>query len=179
MASITASDVVEILDRLEQHGIEVWVSGGWGVDALLGHQTREHADLDITISAEAREAYSAVMDALGFRTYRIDNEFNWVLSDAKGRLVDVHLVDFSETAVNEAGKEIYGPAGLEFEVGSLEGRGTIAGRSVKCETADFQVRGHATYTPDDKDYKDVLALCQRFGLPVPATMMPAVDKGSE
>jgi hypothetical protein len=39
---------------------------------------------------------------------------------------------------------------------------------VKCETADFQVRGHTTYTPDENDYRDVLALCQRFGIAVPA-----------
>jgi len=165
---ISASDVVELLSWLEQHGINAWLNGGWGVDALLGHQTREHEDLDITISAADRAAYTTAMEAAGFRTYRVDNDFNWVLSDGRERLVDVHLVDFSETAVNESGVSMYGPAGLPFEVGSLEGRGTVAAKSVRCETADFQVRGHTGYTPDENDYRDVLALCQAFDIEVPA-----------
>jgi hypothetical protein len=57
---------------LEEHGIDVWLNGGWGVDALLGHQTREHEDLDITISSAQRAAYSSVMEAAGFGTYRVD-----------------------------------------------------------------------------------------------------------
>jgi hypothetical protein len=107
------------------------------------------------------------MEAAGFRTYRVDNDFNWVLVDGRGRLVDAHVVDFSETLVTAAGVRTYGRAGLPFEVGSLEGRGTIAGKSVKCETAEFQVRGHTRYTPDASDYGDVLALCQAFDIEIP------------
>lgn len=162
-----APDVVELLGWLERHGIEVWLNGGWGVDALLGSQTREHEDLDITISAGDRAAYTAAMEAAGFRTHRVDNDLNWVLTDERGRLVDVHLVDFSETLITEAGVRVYGPSGLPFEVGSLDGRGTIAGKPVKCETAEFQVRGHTRYTPDQTDYRDVLALCQAFDIEVP------------
>jgi len=168
---MNASDVVDLLGWLEQHGIDVWLNGGWGVDALLGHQTREHEDLDITISAADRAAYTTGMEAAGFRAYRVDNDFNWVLIDGRGRLVDAHLVDFSETTVNESGVTMYGPAGLPFEVGSLEGLGRIAGKSVKCETAEFQVRGHTGYTPDETDYRDVLALCQAFDIEIPPVFL--------
>ena len=167
MAMMNASDVVELLNRLEEHGIDVWLNGGWGVDALLGHQTREHDDLDITISAADRAVYSAVMASAGYTTQRVDNDFNWVLTDGREHLVDVHLVDFSKTVVAGAGIPTYGPAGLPFELGSLEGRGTIAGKPVKCETAEFQVRGHTRYTPDATDYRDVLALCRAFDIEVP------------
>jgi lincosamide nucleotidyltransferase A/C/D/E len=167
MAMIDASDVVELLSWLERHGIDVWLNGGWGVDALLGHQTRLHEDLDITISAADRPAYVAAMEAAGFRTYRVDNDFNWVLIDGRGRLVDGHLVDFSETRLTAAGVSVYGPAGLSFAVGSLDGRGTIADKPVRCETAAFQVRGRTTYTPDEMDYRDVLALCRAFDLEMP------------
>ena len=37
---MSSDDVVQILDRLAACGIEAWVDGGWGVDALLGDQTR-------------------------------------------------------------------------------------------------------------------------------------------
>ena len=42
-------DVVEIVNALEREGIAVWLDGGWGVDALVGAQTRPHADLDLTV----------------------------------------------------------------------------------------------------------------------------------
>lgn len=167
MAKMAAADVLELLDFLEDHRVQVWLNGGWGVDALLGRQTREHDDLDITISAADSQTYTDAMAELGFTTFRIDNVFNWVLVDGPGRLVDVHLVDFSETRRDSSGIDIYGSAGLPFEVGSLEGSGQILGRKVKCETADFQVRGHTRYTPDEQDYKDVLALCRTFSIEVP------------
>jgi lincosamide nucleotidyltransferase A/C/D/E len=167
MALMAASDVIELLDALESQGIQVWLNGGWGVDALVGHQTRDHDDLDITISSEDKQKYADTMAELGFGTFRTDNEFNWVLVDGRGRLVDVHLVDFSETKRSGDGIEIYGSAGLPFEVGSLEGGGEIDGRKVKCETAEFQIRGRTRYEPDEQDYKDVLTLCRAFSIEVP------------
>jgi lincosamide nucleotidyltransferase A/C/D/E len=115
-----------------------------------------------------RAAFTAAMEAAGFSTYRVDNDYNWVLIDRVGRLVDVHLVDFSETVISAAGVSMYGPAGLPIEVGSLEGRGIIADKPVKCETAEFEVRGHTTYTPDETDYRDVRVLCRAFDIEIPA-----------
>jgi len=164
-----SGDVIEVLERLEHEGIGVWLNGGWGVDALLGHQTREHQDLDITIASSDGAAYKQLMSATGFEVARVDNEFNWVMVDARGRLVDVHLVDLSTEMLDEHGTAVYGPHGLPFEVGSLDGRGTIDGRSVRCETPESQVRGHAGYDLDEEDYRDVVALCDRFGIPVPSS----------
>jgi lincosamide nucleotidyltransferase A/C/D/E len=46
---MTAEDVVRLYRLFAQHAIEVWLDGGWCVDALLGRQTRPHADLDIAV----------------------------------------------------------------------------------------------------------------------------------
>ena len=43
---MTSIDVIDCYTTLENLGIEIWVDGGWGVDALLGEQTRPHKDLD-------------------------------------------------------------------------------------------------------------------------------------
>ena len=40
-------DAAGLLDALAERGIDVRLDGGWGVDALLGRQTREHNDLDL------------------------------------------------------------------------------------------------------------------------------------
>src|SRR6202790_2175530 len=46
---MSGDDVVELVRLLEGSGVSVCVDGGWGVDALLGEQTRPHADLDIAV----------------------------------------------------------------------------------------------------------------------------------
>jgi hypothetical protein len=43
------TDVVEILGWLSAASVDVWLDGGWGVDALVGEQTREHNDLDLIV----------------------------------------------------------------------------------------------------------------------------------
>jgi lincosamide nucleotidyltransferase A/C/D/E len=46
---IPASAVIDIYTKLEKLGIQIWIDGGWAVDALLQKQTREHRDLDIAV----------------------------------------------------------------------------------------------------------------------------------
>ena len=41
---MNADAVVEVLAALENASVQVWLDGGWGVDALLGEQTRGHTD---------------------------------------------------------------------------------------------------------------------------------------
>ena len=51
-----ASELVRLLDVLEQNGVTVWLDGGWGVDALLGEQTREHDDVDLVVPRDDQGA---------------------------------------------------------------------------------------------------------------------------
>jgi lincosamide nucleotidyltransferase A/C/D/E len=165
-----ANDVNAVLDVLARAGIRVWLDGGWGVDALLGEETRAHNDLDIAIEYTDVARYRDAMRAEGFevvwRGYATTR--NFVMSDSAGREVDVHLVDRGVVVRDANGVEVYGPNGLEYEVGSLDATGVIAGRTVDCLTAAFQVRSHTGYEHDADDACDVLALCERFGIPVPA-----------
>lgn len=45
----SVADVHRVLDLLSDADVETWVSGGWGVDALVGRQTRTHRDLDLLV----------------------------------------------------------------------------------------------------------------------------------
>ena len=49
---MTGNDVLEILNVLNAANIPVWIDGGWGIDALIGKQTREHEDLDFVVELE-------------------------------------------------------------------------------------------------------------------------------
>lgn len=46
-----ANAVQVVLAQLHKAAIRAWLDGGWGVDALLGRQTRTHADVDVVINS--------------------------------------------------------------------------------------------------------------------------------
>ena len=46
---MSAQMVLWFVSLFERLGVRAWLDGGWGVDALIGEQTRVHADLDIMI----------------------------------------------------------------------------------------------------------------------------------
>lgn len=165
---MNSGDVLGVLDLLSEGGIVVWLDGGWGVDALLGEQTRPHDDLDIVLKHEDLSHFTDTMTKHGFAPFRDDGPFNFVLADSGGHQVDVHLVDLDTTRTDDNGAEVYGPNGLEYEVGCLAGSGMVSGRPVLCCTAEFQVASHAAgYEPDEDDFRDVSALHRRFGIPLP------------
>ena len=157
---MTADDVVTIIKLLEENGIEVYVDGGWGVDALLGEQTREHTDLDIALPHKFVPKLREVLEARGYADVpRTDTrECNFVLGDDEGHFVDVHSYTF------ENGKNIFGVA---YEPHHLTGVGTINGYSVKGVPPGIMIEFHTGYDVDEDDYHDVKALCERFAIPLP------------
>ena len=46
---VRTEDACEIIQLALQNGIKVYVDGGWGVDALLGRETRIHNDIDLFV----------------------------------------------------------------------------------------------------------------------------------
>lgn len=46
---VNAEEAIAIYQQLTASGFQVWVTGGWGIDALLGEQTRAHKDLDLIV----------------------------------------------------------------------------------------------------------------------------------
>jgi lincosamide nucleotidyltransferase A/C/D/E len=162
--ALSADDVLEILALIVGAGIEVWVDGGWGVDALLGEQTREHRDLDIAVRSEDEPRLREVVGREGFVEVSAEPH-NPVLRDGRGRLLDVHFVDMGVTRPGSRGWPVYGDIG--YDVGAFEGEGTIAGSRVACTTAVSQVRSHSGYRLDGDDMQDMLALQRRLGIDLP------------
>ncbi len=161
------ADVSRVLDLLAAAGVGAHVDGGWGVDALLGEQTRPHADLDLAI---ARNAFARALDALhehGFEIVRDDGCHVQVLADGDGTTVDLHAYDTSVVEVDEHGVRRHGGDGLAFEADGFDGIGTILGRTVACISPATLVRYHTGYAVDADDWHDVRLLCERFDLPVP------------
>ena len=158
---MTASDVVEIIKLLEDNGIEVYVDGGWGVDALLGGQPRKHEDLDIALPHKFVPLLRELFKARGYKEVpRPDSwECNFVLGDNGGHLIDVHSYTFDEN-----GKNTFGVA---YEPRHLTGTGIINEYPVKCPPPDVMVEFHTGYDVDEDDYHDAKELCERFNIPLP------------
>ena len=159
--TMSAPAVLSLLTLFEQHAIEVHVDGGWGVDALLGEQTRNHEDLDIALPHKYVPKLRALLAARGYAEVpRPDSwECNFVLGDAQGHLVDVHSYTFDDN-----GNNIFGVA---YEPHHLTGNGTIGGHPVRTIPPDIMVEFHTGYDVDENDYRDVKALCERFGIALP------------
>jgi lincosamide nucleotidyltransferase A/C/D/E len=159
---MSADAVVQLLQLFDQHSIEVVVDGGWGVDALLGEQTRFHADLDIALEHKDVPKLRALLEARGYKDVLRDDtrDCNFVMGDEQG-----HEVDFHSYTFDAHGTLVFG---VEYPLDSLTGTGTIQGYAVKCISAEWMVKFHSGYELDENDYHDVSALCERFGMALPA-----------
>jgi lincosamide nucleotidyltransferase A/C/D/E len=82
---MTASDVVEVLGWLRAAAVDVWLDGGWGVDALVGEETREHKDLDLIVRDTHEARMREVLADHGFAQIQGGVPQSFVLADVKGR----------------------------------------------------------------------------------------------
>jgi len=160
-SEMSADDVISFARLLDQHHIQVILDGGWGVDALLGHQTRPHADLDIALLHKDVPQVRALLEARGYKDVARDDswECNFVLGDDAGHEIDLHSCTF-----DEAGNHIFG---VKYPLDSWNGMGSINGFPVKCIAPEWLVKFHTGYKLDENDYRDVKALCERFGIEMP------------
>ena len=159
---MTTEDVLAIIRLFEANGIHLVIDGGWGVDALLGQQTRPHADMDIVVQDCDIPLIRELLESRGFTDVPRDDTsfYNFVLGDDLGHLVDIHTYTF-----DEQGNNVYG---LDYRPEMLTGQGTIGGHAVHCIPPGWMIQFHSGYELDDNDYHDVKALCERFSIVLPA-----------
>jgi lincosamide nucleotidyltransferase A/C/D/E len=166
------ADMCAFLDVAASIGVELWLDGGWAVDAWLGGQTRPHRDVDIVIESGAAERLVEALRATGYDDVPRDDTrpWNFVLGDGAGHEVDFHVIDLGED-----GTGLYGPPEVEFNfpADSLTAVTQLCGRPVRAIPPRWLVEFHTGYEPDDDDRADVLALCAAFDLPVPETYREA------
>lgn len=148
----TITDLFAILDLFDELGCAYWLDGGWGVDALVGHQTREHRDIDIDFDAEYLSAVQAKLAELGFtvETDWLPNRIEYH-SDRLGYL-DIHPFELMEDGTSrqanlEDGWYDFTPAYF--------GTGTFEGRTIPCISALGQKVFHSGYEPRDVDRHDL------------------------
>ncbi len=116
-----AEDVLVFLDLAASIGVAIWLDGGWGVDALLGRQTRPHSDLDIAVEQRHVQALEHLLEAHDYRRVERDRErpWNFVLANSTGRRIDFHVV-----VLDDDGNGICGPPenGEQYPAAALTGQ---------------------------------------------------------
>ena len=165
--NMDADDVLYLYNALERVGVEIWIDGGWGVDALLEKQTRPHRDLDIAIQQKDVAKLVELLDKRGYREIKLEirRPHNFVLADCHGHEIDIHVI-----VLDEHGNGIYGPPenGEMYPADALAGVGVIAGQTIRCISPEWTIKFHSGYELKEKDYKDVSSLCEKFGIELPA-----------
>jgi lincosamide nucleotidyltransferase A/C/D/E len=163
--------LVYLCGSFERESLAFWIDGGWGVDALLGEQTRPHSDLDLAVKLVDFPAFERVLHAQAYsRVYRGgDADWNWVFKDSAGRSVDLHgfVLDRHRNGV------LGDPAeGAMYPAGALDGVGMLCGIEMRCVAAPFVLKFRNGFEPRPVDHHDVAALCSRFGLARPSRFQP-------
>jgi lincosamide nucleotidyltransferase A/C/D/E len=163
--TMTAADVVEILGWLAEADAEVWLDGGWGVDALLGEQTREHDDLDLIVRDVHESRMREVLRTHGFTQIPGGVPQSFILADEAAREVDVHPVRFDDDGIGHVLSERGEPFVLAAE--AFAATGSVSGHPVACLSAEAQMSNHSWgYTPGDSDFHDMRLLHDRLGTPL-------------
>ena len=151
---LSAQDALALYRMVAQCSIGSWVMGGWGVDALLGRETRPHHDLDLLVSFDDLGQFQNLLREREFARRLIwEDENRWidvrgvasptayVESDGQGRELDIHVIQLIPG---------HPPTPLcdvpwIFDQHSLDGVGTISGTPVRCVSAETQVQMHSGY----------------------------------
>jgi len=174
---VRAEDVISICQRLLANGIQVWLSGGWGIDALLREQTRPHKDLDVIMLLDDIVRMRELLSRDGYGLKELWSENRWVvdahgietatafvLQDAEGREIDAHAMRLDDQG---NGVPAWEGEGLVFERQDLAGEGVIGGFAVRCLAPEMQVACHTGYQLPDEQLKDLELLRERFGVEYP------------
>jgi RimJ/RimL family protein N-acetyltransferase len=159
-ASMLAQDVLDVLAALADRNTPIWIGGGWGIDALLGEQTREHADLDVACRAEHEATILETLAMLGYRVVLDYRPARVAVADDDGREIDLHPVRFDAHGIGV----LPGLRGEHFDY-PPDGfaTGLIGGQSVACLSVAQQLRFHTGYQLRDHERQDLANLRTAFG----------------
>jgi lincosamide nucleotidyltransferase A/C/D/E len=172
---VDEASAISLYAALEAAGAPVWLMGGWGVDALLSRQTREHHDLDVLVDVGNLERLRLCLIEVGFAlAYTWDDEVWWVTDQEwsspleqptafvyrhdDGREVDVHAIRADATGT----VQMLWNVPYMFTAEGLAGIGHVGRRPVRCLTREMQLAAHTGYTLPPHHLQDVRLLRERW-----------------
>jgi lincosamide nucleotidyltransferase A/C/D/E len=175
---VSADEAAALYKSLSPRGLQVWVTGGWGIDALLGEQTRPHKDLDLIVLLDDVVQMCQTLSRAGFNLKELWSENHpdsdmhgvetataFVLHHADGREIDIHAVRLDQRGVGVPAWEA--DEGFVFTRDDLAGKGIIAGFPVRCISPQKQMLCHTGYVLPGTQLHDLELLGKKFNLTFP------------
>jgi lincosamide nucleotidyltransferase A/C/D/E len=166
MSDVSAAQAEALVESLRAADIRCWVVGGWGIDALVGRQTRAHHDLDLLVHLDDLPALEVWLRSQAFTRHLVWEESAvvqragrpydtaFVETHTDGRELDVHAVlDSGDTAPVLATKDPW-----TLPVDALTGAGRIGTVDVPCASRSAQRAMHVGYDLPDKHVADLALL---------------------
>ncbi len=159
---MTADDVLFVLALLRQAKVDVWIGGGWGIDALIGEQTRDHRDLDLMHRQDQETAVLAALSTAGFVESVNWRPIRFVVTAPDDREIDLHPLVFADDgSAVQASPEPQCP--FTYPSACFV-TGTVQGKPVPCLSAEQQIYFHQGYEPSERDRHDMAQIRRVFGI---------------
>ena len=182
---MSADEVADLYKTLLGAGVQLWLGGGWGIDALLQRETRPHKDLDAFVALSDLSALARSLSRRGFTLKTIWEGNLWTphpellaligrprpedepaaevatafVLEKTSLELDVHVLRFDERG--------YGtPAWASdfvFSTDAFRGWGRVAGATVRCLSVETQMLLRTGYDLQEKDVHDMRLLRETFG----------------
>jgi lincosamide nucleotidyltransferase A/C/D/E len=150
---MTARDVLSVLAMFDEAGVDVWIGGGWGIDALAGRETRAHRDIDLGFRSEQEPEVLKALSAAGYIETVDWRPVRFAAADADDREIDLHPLAFQpdgsalQANLDDGPPFVY-PA-------DCFATGTVDGVEVPCLSIEQQIVFHQGYEPLDRERHDL------------------------
>lgn len=150
--STSKENLFEMIDLLDCLSMQYWIDGGWGIDLLLGKQSREHRDIDVDYDGRHTER---LLHALKEKGYTVTTDWSPTrveLHHPELGYIDLHpLVIHADGSAKQAGLH-----GDWYEFQSEWFTSTVfEGRVVPCLSAQAQKLFHSGYELREVDRMDL------------------------
>jgi lincosamide nucleotidyltransferase A/C/D/E len=170
---MTAERALSLLDLLTAANLDVWVDGGWGVDALVGRQTREHSDLDVGVARPHLHAAIAVLATAGYAV--TDDRYIEVTAQLT-HTTEGHRVDLHPSTPHPNG----GTEQIDFDGNTYyippPALGHIANHQVRCIPLTTQFQTHHGYELRPQDLHDLDLLHELSDVVRVSVVVPTVGR---
>ncbi|MEG0626320.1 nucleotidyltransferase domain-containing protein [Anaerorhabdus sp.] len=149
---VTKENLFTVLDLIESLEMTYWLDGGWGVDALVGYQTRNHRDIDINFDANETAKFLEILTNVGYQIDTDERPVRIELYHSELGYLDIHpfIIEkdgSSKQAALEGG--FYDIPAIYF------GSTTFEGRNIPCINLEGQRVFHTGYELREVDKHDI------------------------
>ena len=148
-----------IVDLLNEMVIRYWIEGGWGIDVLIGKQTRPHRYIDVDFDADQEELLMQKLIDLGYERIMDQRPVRAELYHPNYGYIDIHPFIISKSGTMKQAN----PEGGFFELASeWFSQGTFEDRLIPCVSVEGQRLFHTGYELRDVDHADLKQLNAAF-----------------